>query len=301
MCNFCRWKRRGNALPQQPGKNKRQTTRIKPRTKTKKASPAPAKKSKKVVTSLIKSTSPSEADVLADLPSTSVRTIKIPGSSLEPVEDSGIFKWKQFREKVESSMKGIKKKLTQLGSNKKDKKRSRSPNVVSVEEDSESDKIEDDDYCDHCSRDNRSPQHSQHSGYENKSPHPRRSPSPHQSPKTKEKRKTTEVVDRRGDGDDRRSKVPTPTTKSPSRHSPKKTPLSSLMKTPSTVAVQSKLHPSITPTSPTKKEGNGQNVQPPVQQFTAMNSDSAKSNSSRSDWEGKYYSNIASDTSQSSG
>lgn len=317
MCNFCGWRGQGRVQPQeQPGKNKRHTPKTKTR-KTKKASPVSPKQNQVAVSSQIPSTSPSDADVIADLPSTSVRTIKIPGSSLEPVEDSNIFKWKQFKEKVESSMKRMKKKLTQIGNGKKTKRRSRSPNKVPVEEDSKSDKTDDDDdddcYDNRC-QDHRSPRRSGYHQHRSRSPHQRRSRSPHQSPKARAKRKTAEAVDNRGEGEDgRRNKVRTPTTKSPSRHSRKKTPVSPLRKTPSIderkiksapVAQMSKFLPSLnlpnSATSPASKgTSNDQTDHPPVQQFTSLNTDSSKSNSSQTDWEGKYYSKVASDKSLS--
>lgn len=303
MCNFCNdfWRRK--AAQQKRGKNNKQKTR----TKTKKASPVSAKRHKQVVSSYIPSSTPSDADVLADLPSTSVRTIKIPNRSLEPVEDSNIFKWKQFREKVESSMKQMKKKFTQLRSGKKDKRRSeRSLNKVSIEEDSEKTEDDDDRYNNHC-RDCRSHRRSAYRPH-SRSPQSRHSRSPHQSPKAKAKRKTAETVDARNE-EGRKSKVRTPTTKSPSRHSPKKTLVSFIRETLSTdepkinSAVERKLPPSPTPTNATTSATersccNDQNDHP-KQQFTTLDTDSSKSNSSRSSHEGKYYSNLASDKSPS--
>lgn len=289
MCNFCCWGRRDRLQPQLKKNLKNQSA------KTSKVK-APTKKQSKVIASKVPSTIPSDDNLLADLPSSSVQTIQIPGSGLQPVEDSNIFKWKQFKDKVESSVKRMKLRLSQLTSKKKVTE-GKTENDSPEEEDTE--KVHRhylSPLCFGCQGRRRSLR-------------PRSKHSPHQ----KKKKKTPKTpVDHREKENRKKTKDKTsPLT--PSSHSPNQ-PLISFSSTPSTNDAVSKLktakvphsegRPVIKPTSATSPttELFASDQKKPLQKFTAgldSESSSKSISSNQSDWDGKYYSKIDSENTSS--
>lgn len=96
-------------------------TSVQVKKKTVLSTKKPRKTVKKVSRQGLKASSSAEEKLQKDLPSSSVRTIRIPGIRLLPVEDSGIFKWKRINYKVGQSLKHLRRKVARRRKEKRRK------------------------------------------------------------------------------------------------------------------------------------------------------------------------------------